>query len=61
MTIEDDRFLRQLLATFQVEAEEHLGTMSGLLIELERAAPGTEVAATVETLFRAYLRYGVCQ
>lgn len=52
MAIEDDRFLRQLLATFQVEAEEHLGAMSSLLLELERSAPGAEVAATVETLFR---------
>jgi two-component system, chemotaxis family, sensor kinase CheA len=52
MAAEDDTFLRQLLATFQVEAEEHLGAMSALLLALERALPGQEVAGTVETLFR---------
>ncbi|WP_280156193.1 response regulator [Piscinibacter sp. XHJ-5] len=52
MATEDDSFLRQLLATFQVEAEEHLGAMSSLLLALERSPPGEEVAGTIETLFR---------
>ena len=48
----DDEFLARLLATFRVEAQEHLATMSAELVALERPAPAAEVPARVETLFR---------
>jgi len=49
--MDDERFLQDLRATFQAEADEHLGAMSSLLLQLERAAPG-DAAALVESLFR---------
>jgi two-component system chemotaxis sensor kinase CheA len=49
MATEDDKFLQRLLATFRVEAEEHLGTMTSLLQQLER---GGAAGAAVESLFR---------
>lgn len=41
----------ELLATFKVEAEEHLATLDSGLLELER--PGSEREALVHELFRA--------
>ncbi|HEX6707321.1 MAG TPA: response regulator [Albitalea sp.] len=52
MTREDERFLRQLRATFQVEAQEHLAAMSYLLLALERAPQGPDATRAVESLFR---------
>src|SRR5437763_11616616 len=52
MSDEDERFLQHLLATFRVEAEEHLGAMSASLLALERVPPGGDAATLVETLFR---------
>jgi two-component system chemotaxis sensor kinase CheA len=52
MTREDDAFLKRLLATFRIEAEEHLKAMSQLLLTLEQAAPHETLTATVEALFR---------
>ena len=52
MTREDDAFLKRLLATFGIEAEEHLKAMSQLLLSLEKAAPHEPVTAMVEALFR---------
>src|SRR5688572_9446948 len=52
MATEDDKFLQRLLATFRVEAEEHIGTMASLLQQLERGAAAGSVAAAVESLFR---------
>lgn len=49
MATEDDKFLQRLLATFRLEADEHLGTMASLLQQLERGEGG---AAAVESLFR---------
>ena len=49
MAMENDDFLQRLLATFRVEADEHLGTMSSLLLQLERDGAG---AGAVEALFR---------
>ena len=52
MATDDERFLQRLLATFRLEAEEHLGAMSSLLLELEQADPGGPQAARLEALFR---------
>ena len=52
MTKDDELFLERLLATFKVEAQEHLSTMSSLLLELERPAPASQTAQRVEQLFR---------
>lgn len=45
-------FLKNLLATFRVEADEHLKAMSLGLIELEKALAGEHRAAVVERIFR---------
>ena len=37
MNDDEARFLRQLMATFRVEAEENLAAMSSLIGELRRA------------------------
>lgn len=52
MTKKDDEFLKKLLATFRVEADEHLKTMSSCLLELEKAPAGARRAELVETIFR---------
>ncbi len=52
MAGEDKDFLKRLLATFRVEAAEHLKTMASLLLQLEATAPSAETAAQMETLFR---------
>lgn len=52
MATEDDKFLQRLLATFRIEADEHLGTMTALLQQLERAGAADGAAAAVESLFR---------
>ena len=52
MTQDNEGFLKRLLATFKVEAQEHLAAMSQLLLELERPAAAAETAQRVETLFR---------
>jgi two-component system chemotaxis sensor kinase CheA len=45
-------FLKKLLATFRVEADEHLKAMSSGLIELEKASAGEQRPAIVERIFR---------
>ena len=52
MAKKDDEFLKKLLATFRVEADEHLKTMSSGLLELEKAPAGARRAELVETIFR---------
>src|SRR3970282_1374891 len=52
MAKKDDEFLKKLLATFRVEADEHLKTMSSGLLELEKAPAGARRAELVETVFR---------
>jgi len=41
------------MATFRVEAEEHLQTIAGLLLALDRGLPEAAVPEAVESLFRA--------
>ena len=50
---EDEAFQRQLEATFKVEAQEHLHTISSGLIDLEKAPAPTSAQPIVETVFRA--------
>jgi two-component system chemotaxis sensor kinase CheA len=52
MAKKDEEFLKKLLATFRVEADEHLKTMSSSLLELEKAPAGARRAELVETIFR---------
>ena len=53
MSTDDDEFLQQLRAAFRVEAAEHLRSISGGLLELERVPGSDGRAAIVETVFRA--------
>jgi two-component system chemotaxis sensor kinase CheA len=53
MSINDEAFLEELRATFQIEAQEHLQTMSSGLLELEKAPGSAAAREIVETVFRA--------
>ncbi len=48
----NDQFLKKLLGTFRLEAEEHLQEMSARLLELEKASAGEKQAGLIETVFR---------
>lgn len=52
MAKQDDAFLKKLLATFRVEADEHLKAMSAGLIELEKNPAAGRHAEIVESVFR---------
>lgn len=52
MAKKNDDLLKRLLATFRVEADEHLRAMSSGLLALKKAPPGAEAASLVETVFR---------
>ncbi len=52
MARKNDELLKKLLATFRVEADEHLQAMSSGLLALEKMPEGTERAALVEKIFR---------
>ncbi len=52
MANKNDDFLKRLLATFRVEADEHLKAMSAGLIELEKNPAADRYAEIVETVFR---------
>src|SRR5438067_1910656 len=52
MATDDEQFLLRLMATFRLEADEHLGAMSTLLLELEKPQAGAPAAGLLETLFR---------
>ena len=52
MATNDDDFLRKLLATFRVEADEHIEGMSSGLLALERATAGKQRMEIVEKIFR---------
>lgn len=49
---QNDEFLKKLLATFQVEADEHLKTMSSGLFELEKLPTGNLHQEVIEKIFR---------
>ena len=52
MAKQNDAFLKRLLATFRVEADEHLKLMSAGLIELEKSPAADRYAEIIETVFR---------
>jgi two-component system chemotaxis sensor kinase CheA len=52
MARKNDELLKKLLATFRVEADEHLQAMSSGLLALEKTPQGEERAALVEKIFR---------
>ncbi len=52
MSKRDNDFQKKLLATFKVEAEEHVRAMSSGLIELEKAPESERQAEIIETVFR---------
>src|ERR1700677_3813043 len=52
MSPEDNNLLRRLLATFKVEAREHVQALASGLVALEKAAPGSR-AEILETTFRS--------
>lgn len=52
MATKDDDFLKRLLATFAVEAEEHLTAISAGLLELEKAPVAGRQRELIETVFR---------
>lgn len=52
MVKKNEEFLKKLLATFRVEADEHLQAMSTGLIDLEKALAGEEQVTLVEKIFR---------
>lgn len=49
---QNHEFAKKLLATFKVEAEEHLRTMSRRLLELEKAPGPAQQMEILETVFR---------
>ncbi len=52
MARKNDELLKRLLATFRVEADEHLQAMSSGLLALEKMPQGEERAALIEKVFR---------
>ena len=47
-----DDFLKKLLATFRIEADEHLSAMSSLLVEMEKMSDARKRAEAIENIFR---------
>ncbi|HUO83477.1 MAG TPA: hybrid sensor histidine kinase/response regulator [Thermoanaerobaculia bacterium] len=52
MVKKNDDFLKKLLATFRLEADEHIEAMSSGLVDLEKTPPGERKAEIVEKIFR---------
>src|SRR3989304_6756560 len=52
MATNNNGFLKKLLATFHVEADEHLKAMSSGLMELEKIPAGVQQTELVEKIFR---------
>jgi two-component system chemotaxis sensor kinase CheA len=53
MPTKDDKLLQRLLATFKVEAQEHVQAIAAGLVELEKAATEETRAAVLESTFRS--------
>jgi two-component system, chemotaxis family, sensor kinase CheA len=53
VTSAEEEFLRNLRATFKVEAAEHLSAMSSGLLELEKLTRPEQQLPVIETVFRA--------
>jgi two-component system chemotaxis sensor kinase CheA len=52
MVEKDEDFLKRLLATFKIEAQEHVNAISAGLIELEKSSGAEKQMEVVETVFR---------
>jgi two-component system chemotaxis sensor kinase CheA len=52
MASKNDELLKRLLATFRVEADEHLQAISSGLLALEKTPSGAEAASIIEAVFR---------
>lgn len=52
MATNNDDFLKKLLATFRVEADEHIQAMSSGLVELEKMPAGEQRSESVESIYR---------
>lgn len=52
MVQDNEAFLKHLLATFRVEADEHLRAMAALVLELEQPTLPERLPQLIETLFR---------
>ena len=52
MSGQDKEFEKRVLATFLIEAEEHIRSVSNGLTELEKGLSGDELNARIETMFR---------
>ena len=52
MAANDREFLTRLLATFSVEAAQHIAVLTSGLLELETAVSGGRRPEIVETVFR---------
>ena len=52
MATNNDEFLKKLLATFRVEADEHIQAMSSGLVELEKVPAGEQRSESVERIYR---------
>lgn len=52
MASKNEALLKRLLATFRVEADEHLQALAAGLLALEKAPAGSEAGRIVETIFR---------
>ena len=52
MAKKNDEFLKKLLATFRIEADEHLKARSSGLVELEKIPAGEQQTELVEKIFR---------
>jgi two-component system chemotaxis sensor kinase CheA len=52
MTKKNEDFLKRLLATFRVEAEEHLRVIASGLLELEKTPESSKAGEALETVFR---------
>lgn len=52
MAAKKEEFLKRLLATFRVEADEHIKSISSGLIKLEKSTEPGEQAAIIEVIYR---------
>src|SRR5690348_1925562 len=52
MTADEREMLKRLLATFKVEAEEHVNLLSSGLVDLEKASTAERQREVIETVFR---------
>jgi two-component system chemotaxis sensor kinase CheA len=52
MATNNDDFLKRLLATYRLEADEHIQAMSSGLVELEKMAAGERRSEAIERIYR---------